>query len=108
MFLCHEESAEASHEADRQGNADIEVVVPVSAGVQDGDEVKCYELPGGQMAKTVHKGPYDECGPAYERLFAWVAANGRKLVGPTREIYLNDPNEVAPSEILTEIHAPVE
>jgi AraC family transcriptional regulator len=60
------------------------------------------------MAKTHHKGPYEECGPTYEKLFAWLAANGKKIVGPTRELYLNDPHEVPPEEILTEIFAPVE
>jgi AraC family transcriptional regulator len=32
----------------------------------------------------------------------------KKLVGPTREIYLNDPGEVPPEEILTDIYAPIE
>jgi AraC family transcriptional regulator len=29
------------------------------------------------------------------------------VAGPTREVYLNDPKEVPPDELLTEIYAPV-
>ena len=60
------------------------------------------------MAKTVHKGPYEECGPTYENLFKWIGENGKKITGPTREVYLNDPREVPKEEILTEIYAPIE
>ena len=70
--ICHETSPEESVKADREGNADVEVVVPVESMVEDSEEIKCYELPGGRMAKTVHKGPYRECGPVYEKLFKWI------------------------------------
>jgi len=108
VFVCHEMSQEEVMKADKEGSADVEVVVAVSAKVEDGTEVKCYELPGGKMAKTVHKGPYEDCGPTYEELFAWLRQNGKRIVGPMREIYLNDPNEVPKEEILTEIYAPIE
>ena len=68
----------------------------------------CYEMPGGKMAKTVHKGPYEDCGTTYEQLFTWLAQNHVKVTGPTREVYLNDPNEVSPEDILTEIYVPIE
>ena len=60
------------------------------------------------MARIVHKGPYEGCEAAYETLFAWLEENGKEVVGPIREVYLNDPNEVPPAEILTEIYAPIE
>jgi effector-binding domain-containing protein len=56
----------------------------------------------------VHKGPYEECINAYEELFSWVAEKGEKIVGPIREVYFNDPWEVPPEEILTEIYAPLD
>jgi AraC family transcriptional regulator len=108
VFVCHEMSQEEVMKADKEASADVGVAVAVSAKVEDGAEVKCYELPGGKMAKTVHKGPYEECGPTYEELFAWVRQNRKRIVGPMREIYLNDPNEVPKEEILTEIYAPIE
>lgn len=107
LFLYHEKSAEEAQKADESGSADVEVCVPIARTISETDEVKCYELPGGTMAKIAHKGPYEECGPTYERLFLWLEENGRKLSGPIREAYLNDPREVAPQEILTIIYAPI-
>jgi len=107
LYLWHERSVEEAQKADGAGNADIEVCVPLAAKIPESDEVKCYILPGGRNAWIVHKGPYEACGPAYERLFAWLEENGLKLTGPIREAYLNDPREVAPEDILTIIHAPI-
>ena len=108
VFVCHEKGKEEALKADMEGNADLEVVIPIEGDVEDTEEVKCYELPGGTMAKILHKGPYEECGAAYEKLFSWIAANGKNIVAPTREVYLNDPRQVPPEEILTEIYAPVD
>jgi effector-binding domain-containing protein len=109
-FLCHETTVEEVQKADEEGNADIEVVFPISEFVEiTGDEeIKVYEIPGGKMAKIVHKGPYEECTLTYEKLFSWIAENGKRISGPIREVYLNDPREVQPEEILTEIYAPLD
>ncbi len=107
VFVCHETTFEEAQRAENEDSADVEVALPISGNIEDTDDIKCYELPGGTMARTVTKGPYEECGPAYERLYAWIAEKGRKINGPLREVYLNDPSEVPPSEIMTEIYAPV-
>ena len=107
QYLWHENSVEEARKADEAGNADIEVCVPIAAKIPERDDIKCYILPGGKNAQIVHKGPYEACMPAYERLFAWIEENGLKLTGPLRESYLNDPKEVAPEDILTIIHAPI-
>ncbi len=107
LYLWHEKSVEDAMKADEEGNADIEVCVPIAEKIQETDEVKCYELSGGKMGKIIHKGPYEASGPVYERLFAWLEENGHKLAGPIREAYLNDPREVSPEEILTIIYAPI-
>jgi AraC family transcriptional regulator len=108
IFVCHEMTHEEAMKANEEGNADVEIAVPVSEKIEGTDEIKCYELSGGKMAKIIHKGPYEDCGPTYDRLFAWLEENGKKIVAPIREVYLNDPREVPPEEILTEIHAPIE
>ncbi|MCD4807132.1 MAG: GyrI-like domain-containing protein [Methanococcoides sp.] len=108
IFVMHETSEEDALNANSEGNADLEVVIPVSEKIEDTGNVKCYELPGGKMAKILHKGPYEDCGPTYHELFTWLAENGFAIIGPMREVYLNDPQEVAPEDILTEIYAPVE
>lgn len=107
-FVCHELSKEAVMEADAKGTADIEVIVPVATAVGGSDDVRYYELAGGKMARIIHKGPYEACEQAYDRLFVWIAEEGRTVCGPTREVYLNDPRTVRPEEILTEIYAPID
>lgn len=109
-FLCHEITIEEAQKADEEGNADIEVVFPIFKFVEitGEEEIKVYELPGGKMAKIVHKGPYEECTLTYEKLFSWITENGKRIVGPVREVYLNDPRDVQPEEILTEIYAPLD
>ena len=105
-FICHENPKNVV-KANLQHNADVEVVIPVSKRIEEVEEIACYELAGGPMAKIIHKGPYDRSAQAYKTLFAWIAENHRKIAGPTREVYLNDPKKVAPDELLTEIYAPV-
>lgn len=107
IFICHEASMEAADRATATGDADLEVVFPVANRVKPAGDVAYYDLPGGRFAKTRHQGPYEECRPTYERLFAWLAGQGLSIAGPIREAYLNDPAEVAPGEILTEIYVPV-
>jgi effector-binding domain-containing protein len=106
-FVCHEMSADDAKRADEEGNADVEIVVPIASEIEGTDDIKCYTLPGGKMAKIVYKGPFDQISPTYEKLFAWIGENGKIIVGPTREVYLNDPREVPPEELMTEIYAPI-
>jgi len=108
MFLCHEMCEEEAIEADKNNSAKVEIAVPIGEKLDETDEIKCYEIPGGKMARIVHKGPYEECKPVYDKLFTWLKENNKKLTGPIREMYLNDPREVPKEEILTEIHAPIE
>jgi len=107
VFLCHETSPEAVKEAQEKGTADVEIVWPITGSVKGTKEIRAYELPGGQMAHITHKGPYASCEPAYLRLFDWIAEKGLTICGPIREVYTNDPREVAPEEIVTEIFVPV-
>jgi len=105
-FVCHENPKEVVR-ANLLRNADVEVAIPVSMEIPGNEEITCYELPGGSMARITHKGPYEKSADAYKKLFAWLAENRKKIAGPTREVYLNDPKKVPPEELLTEIYAPV-
>jgi len=107
LFLCHEITPEAVMEANGKGTATVEVAWPVSGTVKGNREMKVYELPGGKMVHTVHKGPYESCEPTYIQLFAWIEKQGFQISGPIREVYPNDPRLVKPEEIITEIFVPV-
>jgi len=107
VFLCHETSPESVTVANETGTAVVEVAWPVAGTVKGSHDIRAYELPGGKMVHAVHTGPYVECEPTYIRLFAWIREKGLTITGPIREVYPNDPREVPPEEIITEIYVPV-
>ncbi len=107
LFLCHEVSPAAVHEANEKGTAEVEIAWPVTGQVKGTKEITAYTLPGGRMAHVVHKGPYATCEPTYLALFAWIEKNHLAICGPIREVYPNDPRVVPPEEIITDIFVPV-
>jgi AraC family transcriptional regulator len=107
MYICHETSAEEAMKADKEGTADVEVVVPIQKRGKETNEITCYELPAAKMVKTIHKGPYQEETATYAKLFAWLEKNNMSIIGPMREIYLNDPHEVSEEDLLIEIQVPI-
>ena len=64
---------------------------------------------GGDYAILRHKGPYTDMKPAYDWLFGeWLMQSGREAAdGPVLEDYLNNPREVPPTELLTDICLPL-
>lgn len=94
---------------DEQTAGDIEICIPVPAGtaLPDGP-VRYREVPGGPVAATVHRGPYQEISPAYHVVTGWIEQQGVKPAGPPREVYLNDPQTVTPDELLTEVQFPLD
>jgi len=107
IFVMHENNAEEAMAADQEGTADVEAAFPVPEATAPSPGMQVYLLPGGRMARTFYRGPYEACEPTYLGLFAWLEGQGLSITGPMREVYHNDPREVPPEEILTEILAPV-
>jgi effector-binding domain-containing protein len=65
-------------------------------------QVKRSALPAGQVARTVHRGPYEDLGLAHNRVRQWCAAHGHGLAGPLWEIY-GDWRE-NPADLETEVY----
>ncbi|MDL2400563.1 AraC family transcriptional regulator [Rhizobium mayense] len=86
------------------------------ACVNAGDEVAAEAplerriIDGGEYAVLRHKGPYADMYKAYQWLYAeWLPASGRQLRDAVMfEEYLNNPRDVPPTELLTEIHMPLQ
>ncbi len=93
---------------DQEHDGDIEICVPVPHHVDLEGEVYGAELPAGPVASTVHRGPYEQIAPAYHTLTGWITDHGHQMAGPPREVYLNDPQTVAPDELLTRVDWPIE
>jgi effector-binding domain-containing protein len=71
---------------------DVELGFPV-VGEVDAGRVHTATLDGGRAVCTVHTGPYEGVGSAYDALTRWVQLHGERVSGPPREVYLNEPAE---------------
>ncbi|MGA2533976.1 MAG: GyrI-like domain-containing protein [Candidatus Aminicenantales bacterium] len=59
------------------------------------------------VAEALHSGPYAKAGETIQRLMTWIGANGYVVDGPVLERYMNNPMQVKPEELRTEIWIPV-
>lgn len=73
-------------------------------------EIVLGEIGGGKYAKYIYTGPYDRLGEAWHDLLAEVMKNTvyASADKPSFEIYKNNPGQVKPEELVTEIYLPVE
>jgi effector-binding domain-containing protein len=95
---------------------DVEIGFPVGAPLADvpaladspEGEVGLSELPGGPVARTIHRGPYDSLKAAYDGLHDWIHGQPGYDDGPGPwESYVDDPTTVDAAEVRTEIVWPL-
>jgi AraC family transcriptional regulator len=86
-----------------------DAAVTVSRPVQPEGEFGVMELAGGSYAVIRHKGPYEELGKTYQKIYGgWLPKSGYHLRDvPAFEQYLNSPMNTKPEELVTLIHVPV-
>ena len=92
-------------------NIDAEVCEQVSGILPAHARVQVHELPGVEMmACVVHHGPFTTIGEAYTAIMKWIEANGYRCIGPVREVYLREAENVSQTDpnTVTEIQFPVE
>ena len=93
--------------ADVYENEDAEAIVPIDRPLKGNDRVTVYQLPAAQVAAVVHQGNFEDFTQGHAALLEWIDANGYKIVGPYREIYIkHDKRQL--SDSTTEIQFPVE
>lgn len=83
--------------------------VPMADEVVLGDPVEETILRGGLYARLHYKGPYADMKGAYRWLLGvWLPASGHEPDdAPVFEAYLNNPSDVPPTELRTDIHLPL-
>lgn len=93
---------------DEHNEGTVELCIPVTTLVTSTDQdVQWKTVDAGQVAFTTHQGPYEQLSPAYHAIGEWLSEHDHDTAAPPREIYLNDPNVVAPNELLTEVQFPI-
>ncbi|MBI9080197.1 MAG: GyrI-like domain-containing protein [Pseudodesulfovibrio sp.] len=72
-------------------------------------EVGVQVIDKGKYAICTHKGPYKNLENTYAEIMGkWLPQSGQELdENPSFELYLNDPGETSPEDLLTEIHIPI-
>jgi AraC family transcriptional regulator len=85
-----------------------EIGFPVAKDAVVAEPLKKGEYGFRKVASAIHTGPYDKVGETYARMLKFVEANGYRVAGPCLEKYLNNPMQVKPEELKTEVIMPVE
>ena len=88
-------------------NEDAEAAVQIDRSLPGTAEVKVYELPPTQVASVVHQGDFADFTQGHAALLEWIDANGYRIVGPYREIYIKHDKRHL-DDTTTEIQFPVE
>lgn len=90
------------------GLVTIEAGMPIAVPADGEGDIKAGSLPGGDVARTIHQGPYDDLNLGHEAVQKWLTENNEEAGGSPWEVYLTDPGEVPdPAEWLTEINWPL-
>ena len=95
----------------KERDLDLEVCEPLGAPVSGTERVRVYELPGAErMASTIHHGPFVTINEGYQAIMQWIEANGYRITGPCREVYLQEAQNGSQTDpnTVTEIQFPVE
>lgn len=104
--MVAEEPYVAYHNMD-MANLDAEIGFTLAHPVTGQGEMKASEIQAGQFVTCLYKGKYSDMEPMYGELVQWIASNNLEPAGACSEFYLNSPDEVPESELLTRIEWPV-
>jgi effector-binding domain-containing protein len=80
---------------------DADVCLPVSQSVE-AEDVRSWVLKGGEALTLLHRGPYDNLGESYGKLYGYLGEHGLISQLSGREVYLkSDPDR--PEENVAEL-----
>lgn len=86
----------------------IEVGWPVVAPIPAAGTIEMGTLGGVTVARTTHRGPYNEISGAFAALAAWIHGHGHETTGAPWEVYLSDASgSDDPATLLTDVCWPI-
>jgi len=91
-------------------NIRYDACVAVDEKFKPEGEIGVQTLKGGTFACTTHYGPYENFNRTYSELLGqWLPRSNRRVKSdPTRELYLNDPENTEPEDLVTDIFVALE
>jgi DNA-binding transcriptional MerR regulator len=87
-----------------EGGIDCEAFIVVPSRIECKGRVRLRALPAQRVASLVYRGDADYLR-AFRAIRTWISASGADIIGPKREIYLDDGG--AEAESATEIQFPI-
>lgn len=82
-----------------------EAAITLPGGVPNPDGLIEQRVAAGRYAVTSYKGSYDGLPAVWAALKTeWLPLSGERMGHPGYEVYLNNPGNAAPQELLTEIY----
>jgi len=85
LFLYH-------HPAVRDEPMNVDFGVQVARPLEPEGQIRCISTPVGDVASTLHVGPYGGLSEAHEAIHSWCAANDREIGAASWEVY-GDPHD---------------
>jgi effector-binding domain-containing protein len=87
----------------------FDAAIPAEYGALGGDEVvKAGMTSAGKAVQWTHTGPYSQLGEPIGKLYAWIAVQGMKPRDRLMAEYINDPGQVQPEQLQTQLTIPVQ
>ncbi len=104
LAICYDDP-----EAIKPENLRSHAGVIVGSDFELPEGLESVDVPDGKMAVMHYKGPYAGLKAAYDYLYCdWLNDSGEELRNaPSFEVYLNDPMDTAPDDLLTDICVPL-
>ena len=103
--LCHDDP-----DVTPSGNIRYDACIGIDQAIAPEGIIGTQVLAGGLFARTTHFGSYTRLSETYAMLCGqWAPANKYELRSlPSREIYLNNPDDTAEDDLITDIYVPIE
>ncbi len=76
--------------------------IPLTGNIQAGTS------PSGRAIRVIHRGPYDQMMPTYEKLAAYMKAHGLREGAVSWEQYISDPGQTSSADLITHIYFLIE
>jgi effector-binding domain-containing protein len=86
---------------------DVEAGFPVAHSLPGRGDIQASEIPAGPQGSVVYVGPYEGIKEAYDALTQYAQEHGYAPSGPAYEIYLTDPMQTPPEQLMTEVMFPL-
>lgn len=84
---------------------EFDAAIPVAMrDVELHGNVQAGRSPAGRAVRLVYRGPYNQMGPSYEKLAAYMSAHGLKEGPVSWEHYISDPSVTPVEELITHIY----